>query len=101
MNRAMRAWFARERERTRTYLFILIGGDGDEFRLFEDERSKRAPAQVDDRVRARDVEARLILMHGIQDRLQRESHESARARASRRERTKPCLSEMLLVSLSL
>ena len=49
-----------------SYLFILIGGDGDEFCFFENERTEGTPAQIDDRIRPGDVESRLVLVHRIE-----------------------------------
>lgn len=52
-----------------SYLFILIRGDRDEFRLLEDIRPEGRVRQLEDIVGPHQVEPRLVLVHGVQDRL--------------------------------
>lgn len=56
----------------RTHLFVLIGRDGDELRLFEGNVGNEAVARAD----AHDVKLRLVLMEGVQHDLKvwREKH---------------------------
>ena len=55
-----------------TDFLILIGSDRDEFRFFEDKRSKGTPTEINDRIRARNVKTRLVFVHRIQDSLKEE-----------------------------
>ena len=53
-----------------TDLFVLVGSNSDELGLFEDEGTKSAVGNLEDVVCSNQMEARLIFMHGVQDRLQ-------------------------------
>ena len=48
-------------------LLVLVGRDGDELRLLEHVGAEGAPGQLQHVVGADDVEARLVLVHRIQD----------------------------------
>jgi len=48
------------------YLFVLVGGDGDERRLCEGERVEDVPSHAEDVVRLDDVNAWLVFMHRVQ-----------------------------------
>ena len=54
------------------HLLVLIGGDGDELGLLEDVRSERGVGQLDDVVGSDEVKSRLVLVHRVEDGLQRE-----------------------------
>lgn len=54
---------------TKTYLLVLVGGDGDELGLFEHVRAKRGVRKLEDVVGSHQVEPRLVLVHGVQYRL--------------------------------
>lgn len=53
------------------YFFILIGCHRNKFGFFEDKRSKRTPTQINDRIGSSDMKTRLILVHRIENRLNR------------------------------
>ena len=52
------------------HLVVLVGGDRDEVGLGEHVGAERAVGQLQDVVGSHDVEARLVLVHGVQDGLQ-------------------------------
>lgn len=47
-------------------LFILVGGNCDEFRLFEDVSAERAVRELEDVVGAYEMKSRLVLVHRVQ-----------------------------------
>ena len=55
----------------RSDLFVLVGSDGDELGLLEDEGAERAVRQLQDVVGHHEVEAGLVLVHRVQDRLEK------------------------------
>ena len=54
-----------------THLLVLVGGDGDELGLLEDVRPERGVGQLDDVVGSDEVKSRLVLVHRVQDGLQK------------------------------
>lgn len=52
------------------HLVVLVGGDRDEVGLGEHVGAERAVGQLQDVVGSHDVEARLVLVHGVQNGLQ-------------------------------
>ena len=56
----------RKRDGDDHHLLVLIGRDGDELSLLEDERLELAPWQLDYVVLLDDVEAWLILVHRVE-----------------------------------
>ena len=53
----------------RAYLLVLVGGNGDELRLFEDVRPEGAVRQLEDVIGADEMETRLVLLHRVEYRL--------------------------------
>ncbi|GFU18970.1 hypothetical protein NPIL_366811, partial [Nephila pilipes] len=51
------------------YLFVLISSDCDKLRLLEDVRPEGGIGKFEDVVRPHQMEPRLVLVHGVQDRL--------------------------------
>lgn len=51
------------------YLFILVGCHGDELGFLEDVGAERGVRQLEDVVGSNEVKARLVLVHGVEDRL--------------------------------
>lgn len=54
---------------TKTYLLVLVGGDGDELGLLEHVRAEGGVGKLEDVVGSHQVEPRLVLVHGVQYRL--------------------------------
>lgn len=54
------------------YLFVLIGRHGDEFRLLENVTPERRIRKFQDVIGSHEVKPRLILVHRVQYRLQKE-----------------------------
>lgn len=54
------------------YFFVLVGCNRDELGLLEDVRPKRRVRQLQDVISSHQVKSRLILVHGVQYRLQEE-----------------------------
>ena len=52
-------------------LLVLVGGDGDELGLLEDVRPEGGVGQLDDVVGSDEVKSRLVLVHRVQDGLQK------------------------------
>lgn len=52
------------------HLVVLVGSDSDEVGLWKHVGSEGAVGKLQDVVGSHDVEARLVLVHGIQDGLQ-------------------------------
>ena len=53
------------------YLFVLVGGYGEELCLLEDVGSEGGVGQLEDIVRPHQVEPRLVFVHRVQDRLRK------------------------------
>lgn len=51
------------------YLFVLICGDGNEFRFFEHIRPERRVRQLEDVVGSDQMKPWLVLVHGVEYRL--------------------------------
>lgn len=49
------------------HLVILVGSDSDEISLWEDIGAEGAVWELQDVIGSHDVEARLVLVHGVQD----------------------------------
>jgi hypothetical protein len=58
--------------RSVAYLFVLVRGHSNEARLLEDVGSERGIWQFQNVVRPHQVEPRLVLVHRVEDRLQKE-----------------------------
>ena len=54
------------------HLLVLIGGDANELGLLEDVRPERGVGQLDDVIGSDEVKSRLVLVHRVQDGLQKE-----------------------------
>lgn len=52
---------------TPAHLVILVGSDGDEVSLWEDIGAEGTVRELQDVIGSHDVEARLVLVHGVQD----------------------------------
>ena len=53
-----------------SYLLVLVGGDSNELCLLEHVRAEGGVGQLQDVVGAHQVEARLVFVHRVQNRLQ-------------------------------
>lgn len=54
------------------YLLVLVSCDGDELCLFEDEGPEGAVGQLEDVIGPHQMKPRLVLVHGVEDRLERD-----------------------------
>ena len=61
--------YERIRMNVERHLLVLVGGDCDELGLTEEERVEATVGQLEDVVGANQVEARLVLVHRVQNRL--------------------------------